>query len=241
MSGLLLAASKNIDVGTHITVKVAGISLYLDTIYTTLLAGAIVIAVGLVIRHQLTTGVPGRLQLGYESVLGAIQRQVQATIGPRTRTIVPLAFALFFVILFANWLEIIPSGKSPEYLPAPTSDVNLTYALAFLVVILAHVYGMRARGPRRYVGHFFEGYKLLVPITGIEELVKPFTLALRLFGNMFAGGLMILLIATLFPPAILWAPTILWKLFDMFIGVIQAFIFALLTVIYFEFSMSGGR
>ncbi|PZS17676.1 MAG: ATP synthase F0 subunit A [Acidimicrobiales bacterium] len=239
MTGVLLAASKNIDVGTHITVKVAGISLYLDTIYTTLIAGAIVIAIGLLIRHQVTSGVPGRAQIAYESVLGAIQRQVEATIGPRTRTIVPLAFALFFVILAANWLEIIPSGKSPEYLPAPTSDVNLTYALGILVVILAHVYGMKARGSRRYIGHFFEGYKALIPITLIEEIVKPFTLALRLFGNLFAGGLMILLIATLFPPTILWAPTILWKLFDMFIGAIQAFIFALLTVIYFEFAMTG--
>jgi F-type H+-transporting ATPase subunit a len=72
----------------------------------------------------------------------------------------------------------------------------------------------------------------MFPINLIEELVRPVTLALRLFGNIFSGVIMVSLIA-LFPAYILWAPDIIWKLFDMFIGLIQAFIFALLTVLYF--------
>jgi F-type H+-transporting ATPase subunit a len=72
----------------------------------------------------------------------------------------------------------------------------------------------------------------MLPINIIEELAKPLTLALRLFGNIFSGVIMVSLIA-LFPAAILWAPNVLWKLFDAFIGLIQAFIFGLLTIIYF--------
>jgi F-type H+-transporting ATPase subunit a len=72
----------------------------------------------------------------------------------------------------------------------------------------------------------------------LEELIKPITLALRLFGNIFAGGIMLALI-TLMPVYILWAPNLLWKAFDMAIGVIQAFIFALLTVLYFAMAGAG--
>jgi F-type H+-transporting ATPase subunit a len=94
------------------------------------------------------------------------------------------------------------------------------------------VYGIRQQGARGYFGHFFANGPLLAPLNILEELIKPVTLALRLFGNIFAGGIMIALIGLL-PVFTLWAPNIIWKLFDMFIGVIQAFIFGLLTILYF--------
>ena len=70
----------------------------------------------------------------------------------------------------------------------------------------------------------------------VEEIAKPISLSLRLFGNIFAGGIMVALIA-LFPPYIMWAPNAIWKTFDLFVGLIQAFIFALLTILYFSQSM----
>jgi F-type H+-transporting ATPase subunit a len=73
----------------------------------------------------------------------------------------------------------------------------------------------------------------MLPLNIIEEIVRPFTLALRLFGNIFAGGIMIALIGFLLPLWTVWGANVVWKLFDMFIGAIQAFIFALLTVLYF--------
>jgi F-type H+-transporting ATPase subunit a len=78
----------------------------------------------------------------------------------------------------------------------------------------------------------------MLPLNVLEELIKPITLALRLFGNIFAGGIMLALI-TLMPVYVLWAPNLLWKGFDMAIGVIQAFIFALLTVLYFAMAGAG--
>jgi F-type H+-transporting ATPase subunit a len=132
----------------------------------------------------------------------------------------------------ANWLELIPSGEDPKYLPAPTADTNLTYALALLVIVGVHRHSVKRRGWRGYFKSYGHNGMLLLPLTVLEEIVKPFTLALRLFGNIFAGGIMIAIIGLL-PAYLLWAPNILWKLFDMFIGLIQAFIFALLTVLYF--------
>jgi F-type H+-transporting ATPase subunit a len=143
-----------------------------------------------------------------------------------------LAVTLFLFILIANWLAIIPTGHHPEYMPPPASDVNLTYALALFVIVLVHITGIRKRGLRNYYHHLATPHWAMIPINIIEEIARPLTLALRLFGNIFSGVIMVSLIA-LFPAYILWAPEIIWKLFDMFIGLIQAFIFGLLTILYF--------
>jgi F-type H+-transporting ATPase subunit a len=139
---------------------------------------------------------------------------------------------LFLFILIANWIALVPTGHHPEYVPPPTSDVNLTYALAVTVILWMHFAGVRKKGFRNYYHHLFQPYWFMFPINIVEELAKPITLALRLFGNIFSGVIMVALIAA-FPAFLLWAPEILWKVFDAFIGLIQAFIFALLTVLYF--------
>jgi F-type H+-transporting ATPase subunit a len=147
--------------------------------------------------------------------------------------VVPLALTLFLFILISNLLALIPTGHHPEYAPPPASDVNLTYALALLVIGTMHVVGVRKRGLRGYYGHLFRKPYALIPLNIVEEVMKPVTLSLRLFGNIFAGTIMVALIASM-PAFILWLPDVLWKLFDAFIGLIQAFIFALLTILYFS-------
>ena len=100
-----------------------------------------------------------------------------------------------------------------------------------------HVAGIWRRG---IVGHPLAVLKghvaFLAPINLVEELAKPISLSLRLFGNIFAGGILVALIA-LFPPYIMWAPNAIWKAFDMFVGAIQAFIFSILTILYFSQAM----
>jgi len=223
----------DVKVGEHIVWHIFGAAFNVDTILGTIVAGAIVIGLGLLMLRKMSARNPGKIQLFFESVTSYLEGQIESTMGIRTAPfVVPLAVTLFLFIMIANWLSIIPTGHNPEYMPPPASDVNLTYALSFLVIIWMHVVGVRKRGVRGYYAHLFRKPRLLIPINIIEEIVKPFTLALRLFGNIFAGVIMVSLIA-LFPAFILWAPDIIWKLFDMFIGLIQAFIFALLTIIYF--------
>jgi F-type H+-transporting ATPase subunit a len=103
--------------------------------------------------------------------------------------------------------------------------------MSISVMILVWVTGIRVKG-KHYFSHFVEPYKAMLPLNIIEELVKPVTLSLRLFGNILAGTVMVSVLA-LMPAAILWLPTSAWKLFDLFIGLLQALIFALLTIIYF--------
>jgi F-type H+-transporting ATPase subunit a len=224
----------NITPGEHIEWHAFGLTFNGDTITGTLIAGAILVILGLMLRRSANLREPGKLQIFFEGVTAEVEKQVEGSMGIKTAPfVVPLAEALFLFILIANWIAIIPTGHHPEYAPPPASDVNLTYALALLVIGTMHVVGIRKKGVRGYYGHLFRKPYALIPLNIIEEVMKPVTLALRLFGNIFAGTIMLALIAAM-PAFILWLPEILWKLFDSAIGLIQAFIFGLLTVLYFS-------
>ncbi len=235
----------NIEIGHHVQREFLGMTFNIDTIASTIVAALIVLILGLVLRSRLVQPdadhVPSKLQLIWESVVGEVNRQVEDNLGKVHPYVAPLAIALFFFILFANWLELIPSkpnDDTPHLLAAPTADTNLTYALAAVTIISVWVYGIRTKGVKGYFSHFLQPFPVLLPLNILEELVKPITLALRLFGNIFAGGIMLALIG-LIPIWASWAPNLLWKAFDMFIGGIQAFIFALLTVLYFAMAGAG--
>ena len=222
----------NITPGEHWAWHVFGVTLNGDTITGTLIAGAIIVLLGVLLRRHVDARKPTKIQLSFETLTDQVEKQVEQSLGIKTAPfVVPLAMSLFLFILIANWISIIPTGHHPEYAPPPASDVNLTYALALLVIGTMHVVGIRKKGLRGYYGHLFRKPYVLIPLNFVEEIMKPITLALRLFGNIFAGTIMVALIAAL-PVWVIWAPDIIWKLFDMFIGLIQAFIFGLLTVLY---------
>jgi F-type H+-transporting ATPase subunit a len=222
----------DITPGEHIEWHVFGVTLNGDTITATVIAGAIILLLGFLVRRKVSARNPTKLQLAFETITEQVEKQVEDSMGVKTAPfVVPFAMSLFLFILVANWLAIIPTGHHPEYAPPPASDVNLTYALALLVIGTMHVVGIRKRGVRGYYGHLFRKPYALIPLNLLEEAIKPVTLALRLFGNIFAGTIMVALIAAM-PAFVLWLPDILWKLFDAFIGLIQAFIFGLLTVLY---------
>ena len=229
----------NIPVGDHITRG----GLNIDTIYTTAVACAVVLGTGLYMARKATAGVPSKLQLVWETVVGTVQDQVDNSLGPKYRNVVPLAVAIFMLVLVADWIEILPGlFHNTDYAPSPTADVNLTYAMAIVVFVLTNAASIRVRGFGGYIKHFFRKPVAMFPLHIIEEIAKPLTLALRLFGNLFSGGIMIALLISFIPR--FWAASIIftpvWKLFDMFIGVIQAFIFALLTILYFQFATEDG-
>jgi F-type H+-transporting ATPase subunit a len=225
-------AALDVKVGEHHEWHFLGLTWNADTIISTVVAGAIIVLLGFLLRRSVNARKPGRLQLFFETVTQQVEEQVESTMGIQTAPfVVPLAMGLFLFILIANWLALIPTPGDPEWLPPPASDVDLTYALALLVIVIMHFTGVRRRGFRGYYHHLFTPHWLMFPINLIEEIAKPLTLALRLFGNIFSGVIMVSLIG-LFPAAILWAPNVIWKLFDAFIGLIQAFIFGLLTILY---------
>lgn len=236
LGGASVVAVGTIDVGTHYTIKVFGFTLNWDTILTSVIAGVILLGLAFYMRAKAkATGVPSKLQLIFEMVVDAVNKQVEESMGIKVAPyVVPMAVTLFLYILLCNWIGLIPSGH-PEHLPAPTADINLALAMAFVVVVPMHIMSIRRRRLKHYVKHYFQPYPIMFPINMIEELVKPFTLALRLFGNLISGAIMVALLALL-PASVLWLPQGAWKVIDAAVGVIQAFIFALLTILYFSFA-----
>ena len=224
-----LATETNIEAGKHPTFQFLGLTFNSDTVLSTSVALVLVVIFGFVLRSQVSDGVPTKVQLLWEMLVEWVQGLTLSSLGRLNPFVVPLGVSLFLFILISNWFEVIPTG---HHLPPPAADTNMTYGLALVVIVSVHVYGFREVGARRYLKPFIS------PLHLIEEIVKPFSLALRLFGNIFAGGIILSLIA-LIPSYGSWIPEVIWKLFGMAIGGIQAFIFALLTILYFGFAVSG--
>jgi len=244
----------DISVGDHVQRQIFGLTINVEIVWATCIAGLIVITLGLILRSKATSGVPGKFQLLWEMAVGAVQKQVDDSIGPRGAKVVPLALTLFVFIFTCNLFEVLGIGSKLDVLPAPTSDINLPLAMALYVIVMVHRAAIKNRGVGGYIKHYvaqpFPAKLFFVNafMNVIEELVKPVTLTLRLFGNLFAGGLMLSLLAAL----VAWKFgsygviggvlstlfTVVWKLFDMAIGAIQAFIFALLTILYFDTAMA---
>jgi len=244
MSERVLAEAA-IEVGHHETAEWFGMTVNTDTVLASAIAGVIVIALAFFLRAKVTsTGVPNGVQLFWEAITTQMRGQIESTIGMRIAPFVlPLAVALFVFILVANWISVLPvqygtgDGTTHEVLKPPAADINFVLALALFVFLCYHAAGIWRRGVLGHPIKVLKGHvTLLAPINLVEEIAKPISLSLRLFGNIFAGGILIALIA-LFPPYIMWAPNAIWKTFDLFVGLIQAFIFALLTILYFSQSM----
>jgi F-type H+-transporting ATPase subunit a len=245
MTETILAAEGGIEVGHHTEAHWFGLTVNTDTILSTVIAAAIVLGLAFFLRAKVTsTGVPSGVQLFWEALTVQMRNQIESAIGMRVAGFVlPLAVTLFAFILIANWLSVLPvqysdsEGGIHELLKPAASDINFVLALALFVFIAYHVAGIWRRGVLGHPKKLLKGHvAVLAPINLVEELAKPISLSLRLFGNIFAGGILVALIA-LFPPWIMWAPNAIWKSFDLFVGAIQAFIFALLTILYFSQSM----
>jgi F-type H+-transporting ATPase subunit a len=243
MTETILAEAK-IEVGAHHHATWLGLTVNTDTIISTAIAGAIVIALAFFLRAKVTsTGVPNGVQLFWEAITVQMRGQIEAAIGMRIAPFVlPLAVTIFVFILISNWLAVLPlqyeeHGHTTEVLTPAAGDINYVLALALFVFVCYHGAGIWRRG---IIGHPIKLLKghvaFLAPINLVEELAKPISLSLRLFGNIFAGGILVSLIA-LFPAWIMWAPNAIWKSFDLFVGAIQAFIFSILTILYFSQAM----
>lgn len=231
-----------IKVGHHAVAHVFGMDFNVDTIVSTSVAAIIVLVLAFLLRLKLTSGVPNGVQLFFEAVTIQMRGQVESAIGMKVAPFaLPLAVTLFVFILLSNWLSVLPVQVGDgELIAPPASDVNFVYALALFVFVAYQSAGIARRGPFGHAKQLLKGHTgwgPMVFINIIEEVAKPLSLSLRLFGNMFAGGVMLSVI-TLFPFWISWGPNAVWKLFDLFVGAIQAFIFSLLTVLYFSQSMS---
>lgn len=175
--------------------------------------------------------IPGRFQAGVELVVnGLIDGVFAPTIGSREKAIryLPFLGTLFLFIIISNYTGLLPGAvlHLPGFKP-PTSELSVTVALALLAFAWTHGSGIRQNG-LRYFGHFLKPYPWLLPLNIIEELVRPLSLSLRLFGNIFGGETVLWVLLSLFP----WFVPIPIMGLEIFFGFLQAFIFTSLTAVY---------
>ncbi len=234
---------------------------HLDTIAVSVLLGALIVVTAMRLGKQLETDTPGGFQNFVESILDFVSVNVRDAFPGHNPLIAPLALTIFLWVWLMNFMDLIPvdlfpylfqlvTGDSHAYLKiVPTTDLNTTLAMSLTVFVLIVFYNFKIKGGWGYAKMFlFHPFgKFLVPVniimTLIEEVSKPLSLALRLFGNLFAGELVFLLIALIGgtlavgAAALFWAPLqvlldLAWLIFHLLVITLQAFIFMVLTIVY---------
>ena len=229
-------------------------TLHVDTLGWSIVLGLIFLLTFRSVAKKATTGVPGKLQCAVELVVGFVDSSVKETFHGKNKLIAPLALTIFCWVLLMNamdWVpvDVIPTiaqtiggfmGMDPHdvYIKSvPTTDLNMTFALALGVFFLVIYYSIKIKG----LGGFMKELTLqpfnhwaFIPVNFILEsvtmLARPLSLALRLFGNLYAGELIFILIATI---GLFQLPVhFLWAAFHLLIIPLQAFIFMMLTIVY---------
>ena len=214
----------------HLIAQLGQYSINLDTVITMWITMGILIVFALLATRKMSI-IPNKLQAVAEGILGLFVNLTDSMIGKNGRKHVPLLASLFLFILTANLLGQLPWRlyhlKTGE-LASPTNDINMTAAMAIMVLIYYVYQGVRIKGPKYFLHEFSFVGVIMALVELLEMVVRPFSLALRLFANILAGELLIVtfvgLCAYLLP--------LPFMLFEVFVAFIQALVFMLLSTAY---------
>ena len=251
-------------------------TLHLDTLIMSGLIGAVVFGIMAYAGRRATAGVPGKLQAFVEIVVGMVDQQVRDTFHAKSALVTPLAITVFVWIFCMNAVDLIPVDFIPwvmehvfhveHWKAVPTTDPNATFAMSLTVFALIIIFNLKFKGIGGFLNEVFTApfhsdnlvmQCLLAPVNFalrlVEDVAKPVSLALRLFGNMFAGEVLFILMVLL-AGAWTWdtaggstvseaATSVLsmlghvllslgWAIFHILIVTLQAFIFMMLTIVY---------
>lgn len=219
------------------------------------------------VAKKATSGIPGKLQSFVELIVDFVDNNVKDSYQGTSKVIAPLALTIFVWIFLMNLMDLIPidyipvlaqkigaaMGHDPHHVYmkiVPSTDPNVTLGMSFSVFALIIFYSIKEKGFGGFVGeltlHPFSANNkivqaILIPVNFILEFVtliaKPISLGLRLFGNMYAGELIFILIA-LMPFWIQWALSVPWAIFHILVITLQAFVFMMLTIVYLSLASS---
>ena len=254
---------------THLTVNQghgAFWAFHLDSVIFTLGLSLIFVLAFVLVARRATSGVPGKFQAAVEMLVEAVDGTVKETYHGKSKLIAPLAITIFVLVFLMNLMDLLPVDLLPwateqfgvEHLRVvATADINTTLGMSITVFFLIWYVGLKEKGFLGFFGEWFTAPfhahgvvgKILTAFPNlllrlIEEAVRPLSLSLRLFGNMYAGELIFVLIAGLTLEASLahfstyvWGIAqfigdAIWTLFHILIITLQAFIFGMLTIVY---------
>jgi F-type H+-transporting ATPase subunit a len=222
-------------------------TLNVDTLAVSILLGLLFILPFYFVAKKARVENPGKFQNFVEMAVDQVNGMVKETFHHVNPMIGPIAITIFIWVFLMNFMDLIPVDLVPLVLSwfgvghfklVPTADLNMTFALSITVFMLIIYYNIKAKGVKKLsievLSRPFGWYLFPINIMFrvIEEVAKPLSLALRLYGNLFAGELVFILIAALVPAYLQWFPGGVWAIFHILIITIQAFIFMMLTVVY---------
>ena len=246
---------------THLKVGEGFWSLHVDTIVMSVLLGLVTLAMFYSAARKATPGVPGKWQAFVEMVVEFIDTTVKEVFHLDRSFLAPLALTIFVWVFLMNAMDLLPLDLPGVIMgwfgihywrAVPTADANTTFAMSLTVLVIVLFYSLKAKGAGGYVHELFTapfGANPLLWIPNfvlnlVELLSKPVSLAMRLFGNMYAGELVFMLIALLGASVFTWTVGSTvgfigqllagagWAIFHILIITLQAFIFMVLTVVY---------
>lgn len=223
-------------------INLFGLDLSLNLVLSLIVTVALVFLVCILMTRKLSIDKPSRPQVILESLIDFIKGIIRDTLdGAYADIYVIISLSLFLFLMIANFLGLpfIIHFHEVSYWKSPTADAVVALTLAVVMNLISHILGMKAQGMGKYwVNTYFKPSVVMFPIKVVEEIINIFTLALRLFGNIFAGEVLLNLISSvgnLFGLAS-WTFGIplqmVWQGFSLFIGAIQAYIFVTLSLVY---------
>ena len=219
----------HLHTGTHVVEQLFGMSVNMDTIYTTWLT-ALIVFICVLAATRGRSLVPGGWQNVVEMLIEGLCNQFRENLGPKYRQVTSIFLTFFLFIFTANQIGLLPT----QHLTAsPTNDVNTTLGLAIASSLLIHFYFIKNKGVGGWLKHFFEPFPVFAIMNVIEEIARPITLAMRLFGNILAGEILLEILYFLCP----WFVPMIWIAFSLFVGAVQAYIFTTLASMYMRDSL----
>ena len=229
-------------------------AIHLDSMFWSFFLGALFIVSFKFVANRATSDTPGGFQNFVEWIVDFIDDNVRGSFSGKNDLIAPMALTLFVWVLLMNLMDLVPVDWIPylaqligiEYMKVvPTTDPNITFGLALSVFALMIYFNIKNKGIGGFVGELtLQPFgKWMMPVNlfleGISLLAKPLSHSLRLFGNLYAGEMIFILIALLFSTG--WVLGILggflqwaWAVFHILIVLLQAFIFMVLTIVYMD-------
>ncbi|MDC0610924.1 F0F1 ATP synthase subunit A [Vibrio sp.] len=223
-------------------------SINIDSMFFSVLLGVLMLWIFRRVAKNATTEVPGKLQCFVEMIVEFVDGTVKDVFSGKSALIAPLAITIFGWVFLMNLMDLIPVDFLPHvagmlgipYLRVvPSADVNITMSMSLGVFLLILFYSFKIKGPLGFAKELTLqpfNHWAFIPINlileGVTLISKPVSLGLRLFGNMYAGELIFILIAGLLPWWSQWILSVPWAIFHILIITLQAFIFMVLTIVY---------
>ena len=232
-------------------------AIHVDTMFWSISLGVVFLTMFTLAARRASAGVPGGLQNMCEMLVEFVEDNIQQVFGNRPNPIIgPLSLTILIWVFLMNLMDLVPVDWIPyaskmvgiEYMKVvSTTDPNATLAMSFGVFLLVLYYNLKIKGPVKFVGGLvthpiphWSMYWFNFILEIVDMIAKPLSHGLRLFGNLYAGEMIFILIALL-PFYAQWALSLPWAIFHILIIALQAFVFMILTIVYLTQAHDTGE